>query len=42
MVMALAAQLHKYFGIPGEPKSLIISIEFDGAAVNAKMVTSEL
>ena len=42
MVLALAAQLHKHFGIPGEPKSLIITIEFDGAVVNAKMVASEL
>src|SRR4029077_13646560 len=42
MVIALATQLHKHFGVPRKPKSLVAAIEFDGAIVNAKMVAGEL
>src|SRR4029077_6948054 len=41
MVIALATQFHEHFGVPGKPESLVATIEFDGAVVNAKMIASE-
>lgn len=42
MVIALATQFHKHFGVPRKKKGLVAAVEFDGSVVNTKMVTSEL